>query len=268
MKTTQNLRLTRKIAVLTGIVGLSTFASAPALAQMESPQPGTEETQQPSGETSPGTSQQNLVEVASEDASFDTLVQAINAVGLSDSLSGGGESYTVFAPTDEAFDTLPKGALDVLLMPENQDLLREILRYHVVPREVTAREFSTGTVDTLNGGIAVQPTEDGLIVNSASVTKANIQASNGVIHATNRVLLSPTLRERLTAQLEAQPDTQSPSPGGMESPGGMQSPSPGMESPGGMESPEGMQSPSPGMESPGGMESPEGMQSPSPDTQQ
>lgn len=151
----------------------------------------------------PGT----IVDVASGSDSFDTLVQAVQAAGLADTLSGEGP-YTVFAPTDEAFDNLPDGALDALLEPENRDLLTEILTYHVVPDEVTSDELETGVVDTLNGGLAVRVDPDQVIVNDASVINPDIDASNGVIHAINRVLIPTSTRAELMDRLmAAQPES-------------------------------------------------------------
>jgi len=90
-----------------------------------------------------------IVEVVSNNDSFDTLVQAVQAANLANTLSDEGP-YTVFAPTDEAFSQLPEGGLDFLLQPENQDLLVEVLTYHVVPGSVMSGDLSTGGVDTLN----------------------------------------------------------------------------------------------------------------------
>ncbi|HHP7244095.1 MAG TPA: fasciclin domain-containing protein [Elainellaceae cyanobacterium] len=153
----------------------------------------------------PGT----IVEVASGSDAFETLVQAVQAADLVDTLSGDGP-YTVFAPTDDAFANLPDGALDALLLPENQDLLTDILTYHVVPGEVTSDELETGAVDSLNGGLAVQVDPDGVVVNDASVIQPDIDASNGVIHAINRVLIPPSVQPELEALLaeEEMPETE------------------------------------------------------------
>ena len=151
----------------------------------------------------PGT----IVDVADGNDSFDTLVQAVQTAGLADTLSSDG-TFTVFAPTDEAFDDLPDGALEALLEPENRDLLTDILTYHVVPDEVTSDELDTGVVDTLNGGLAVRVDPDRVIVNDASVINPDIDASNGVIHAINRVLIPPATRAELMDRLMAQdPDS-------------------------------------------------------------
>ncbi|MGJ3249844.1 MAG: fasciclin domain-containing protein [Elainellaceae cyanobacterium] len=153
----------------------------------------------------PGT----IVEVASGSDSFETLVQAVQAADLVDTLSADGP-YTVFAPTDDAFANLPDGALDALLLPENQDLLTDILTYHVVPDEVASDELETGAVDSLNGGLAVRVDPDGVVVNDASVIQPDIEASNGVIHAINRVLIPPSVLPELEALLaeEEMPETE------------------------------------------------------------
>ncbi|PSN13236.1 beta-Ig-H3/fasciclin [filamentous cyanobacterium CCT1] len=150
--------------------------------------------------TTGDTASMSIVEVASGNDSFNTLVQAVQAAGLGDTLSGEGP-YTVFAPTDEAFAQLPDGALEYLLQPENQDLLAQVLSYHVVEGSVTSSELSTGGVDTLGGGVAVAVRDSGIVVNNASVVNPNIQASNGVIHAVNRVLLPETLQQQLASRL-------------------------------------------------------------------
>lgn len=143
----------------------------------------------------------NIVEVASGNESFNTLVQAVEAAGLADTLSDSSASYTVFAPTDEAFNQLPEGTLDYLLKPENQEVLQQVLSYHVVPQKVTSNEISGGEVATLNGGLVTEVTEEGVIVNNASVVTPDIEASNGVIHAVNRVLLPADLQSTLSSEL-------------------------------------------------------------------
>jgi uncharacterized surface protein with fasciclin (FAS1) repeats len=141
-----------------------------------------------------------IVDVASDNDSFDTLVQAVQAANLGETLSSEGP-YTVFAPTDEAFNQLPDGALDFLLQPENQDLLAEMLTYHVVSGSVMSGDLSSGGVDTLNGGIAVGVSDNGVVINNASVVTADIEASNGVIHVINRVLIPEDLQQQLASRL-------------------------------------------------------------------
>ncbi|ACK71274.1 beta-Ig-H3/fasciclin [Gloeothece citriformis PCC 7424] len=145
----------------------------------------------------------NIVQVASNSESFNTLVRAAQEAGLEDTLANQGP-YTLFAPTEEAFNELPDGAVDYLLQPENRDLLRQVLTYHVVPGSITANQLSTGTVDALGGGLAVRVTDDRVIVNNASVINPNIQASNGVIHGINRVLMPASLRNQIINAVNAQ----------------------------------------------------------------
>ncbi len=180
-----------------GVIGEAAIASAAPSSTVEQPAPSSMLLAQ-----TPGT----IVDVAAGNDNFDTLVQAVQAAGLADTLSGDGP-FTVFAPTDEAFSNLPAGALDALLEPENRDLLTEILTYHVVPDEVTSDELETGVVDTLNGGLAVRVNPDQVIVNDASVVTPDVDASNGVIHAINRVLIPPATRAELMDRLMAEEPT-------------------------------------------------------------
>lgn len=214
MQTQYLAQLTKKLAVITGIIGTSAFISIPAMADMHLTQNSTNSTESSPGSTptgagnmmnnpSVGNSEANLVELASNNPQFSTLVKAVQAAGLEDTLAQQGP-YTVFAPTNEAFAALPDGALELLLQPENKELLRQVLTYHVVPGEVTSNQIATGPVNTLGGGVAVRVAENRVIVNNASVVQPDIQASNGVIHSVNRVLLPQELREQLVSQLNTQ----------------------------------------------------------------
>jgi len=185
-------------------------------------QPGADQpstVQQPGSEQVPGTVQTpdtvqepgNLVEVAGSNGSFKTLISAIQAAGLSESLASGGP-FTVFAPTDEAFAALPAGVLNALLLPGNRDLLTQVLAYHVVPGAVTSDELTTGGVETLNGGLAVRVEPDQVVVNDASVVTPDVAASNGVIHAINRVLIPDGLVEELQSRTASSTTTE-PAPG-------------------------------------------------------
>jgi uncharacterized surface protein with fasciclin (FAS1) repeats len=136
--------------------------------------------------TEPGT----IVEVASGNEDFSTLVAAVQAAGLVETLSGDGP-FTVFAPTDEAFAALPAGVLDALLLPENEAVLTQILTYHVVPGEVTSDQIAAGEVATVEGQPVTIATEGGVTVNGATVTTADVDASNGVIHVIDAVLVPP-----------------------------------------------------------------------------
>ena len=136
----------------------------------------------------PGT----IVEVAASNPDFETLVAAVTAAGLVETLSGEGP-FTVFAPTDEAFDALPEGVLDALLLPENKDALTSILTYHVVSGEVMAADVTAGDVPTVEGSTIAITTDGGVKVNEANVTATDVDASNGVIHVIDAVLVPPTV---------------------------------------------------------------------------
>lgn len=122
---------------------------------------------------------------------FKTLVAAIQAAGLKDTLDGKGP-FTVFAPTDEAFDALPAGTVESLLKPENKSKLVSILTYHVVPGDITSANLAgkTTMAKTVEGeSLDINAAGSAVKVNDATVTKADISADNGVIHVINKVLL-------------------------------------------------------------------------------
>lgn len=133
----------------------------------------------------------NIVETAVAAGSFNTLVAAVKAAGLVETLSGAGP-FTVFAPTDDAFAKLPAGTLDDLLKPENKEKLAGILTYHVVAGKVMAADVKTGEVATVNGAKAkLKVSEDGVTIDKAKVVKTDIATSNGVIHVIDAVILPP-----------------------------------------------------------------------------
>ncbi|MFK7848724.1 MAG: fasciclin domain-containing protein [Rhodothermales bacterium] len=131
----------------------------------------------------------DIVQVAT-DGGFDTLVAAVAAADLVATLQGPGP-FTVFAPTDAAFAALPAGTLDNLLLPENQATLAGILTYHVVSGNVTAEQVvNLTTATTVQGDdIAITVVDGTVFVNGIEVTQTDIEASNGVIHVINGVLL-------------------------------------------------------------------------------
>lgn len=136
-----------------------------------------------------------VVDVAASADDFSILVEAIEAADLTEALSSSGP-ITVFAPTNEAFEALPEGTLDELLLPENQDLLRQVLTYHVIQQEVPASDVTTGEVPTAAGApiaLMVDESTGEVTVNNARVTETDIQASNGIIHAVDQVILPPGL---------------------------------------------------------------------------
>ena len=130
-----------------------------------------------------------VVGVAEKAGSFKTLVAALKAAGLVEILSSKGP-FTVFAPTDEAFAKLPKGTVEDLLKPENKAKLTKILTYHVVPGKVTSKEVKPGEVKTVEGKSLKVTVEKGMVmINDAMVVKVDVEASNGVIHVIDKVLL-------------------------------------------------------------------------------
>ena len=143
-----------------------------------------EEANEMVGEVSVGT----IVDVAVSNPDFSTLVAAVTAAGLVETLSGEGP-FTVFAPTNAAFAALPAGVLDALLLPENIDALTKILTYHVVPGTVLAADIADGDVATVEGQNVTLSTANGVTVNGANVVTADVLASNGVIHVIDAVLI-------------------------------------------------------------------------------
>ena len=142
----------------------------------------------------------NLVTVAKSDSQFSTLAKAIDAAGLADTLAAAGP-YTLFAPTDAAFAKLPAGELDRLLQPANREQLKTLLMNHVVEGQAKADYFTgkTGEMVALGGGKLALDGAAGVKVNGASVVKADIMASNGVIHAVDSVILPAAPQQAATA---------------------------------------------------------------------
>ncbi|MEO0665802.1 MAG: fasciclin domain-containing protein [Pseudomonadota bacterium] len=136
-------------------------------------------------------SSKDIVDTAAEAGSFETLLAAATAAGLVDTLKGDGP-FTVFAPTDEAFAALPEGTVESLLLPENKDQLVSILTYHVVPGKVMSTDLSDDMMAaTVNGAEIMIDLDNGVMVNKASVVAADIEASNGIIHVIDSVILPP-----------------------------------------------------------------------------
>ena len=134
-----------------------------------------------------------IVDVAVANGSFETLVAAVTAADLADTLSSDGP-YTVFAPTDDAFAALPEGLVDCLLLEENVDALSSILTYHVVSGEVFSTDLTEGPVATVQGEDVVVGLTDGVTLNeTVNVVIADVEASNGVIHAIDGVIVPPSI---------------------------------------------------------------------------
>ena len=145
------------------------------------------------GSASAYAAEKDIVDTAVAAGQFETLAAALTAAGLVDTLKGPGP-FTVFAPTDEAFAALPAGTVEDLLKPENKDQLIAILTYHVVAGEVMAADVVEMTeAETVNGAmVEVKVDGSNVMINNAEVTTTDIEASNGVIHVIDTVLLPPS----------------------------------------------------------------------------
>ena len=133
--------------------------------------------------------EKNIVQIASELNEFSTVVAAVKAAGLAETLQGKGP-FTLFAPTNKAFAALPEGAVDNLLLPENKAKLVKILTYHVIAGQVPASEVKTMKAKTVNGeSLRIKVTKKGVTVDKAKVIKTDVFGTNGVIHVIDRVLM-------------------------------------------------------------------------------
>ncbi|MGL5195579.1 MAG: fasciclin domain-containing protein [Chroococcales cyanobacterium] len=190
----------KKLAIFLSVAGTSLLMGLPVVAGVntaaENGVPSDEaiaESVTETAETTIAMSHQTIAEIAAGSDSFTTLTTALEVAGLTDTLSSEGP-FTVFAPTDEAFAALPEGTLEQLLQPENRELLVQILTYHVVEGSVMSGDLSTSEVPSIEGSaINVTVADEGVMVNSANVVQADIEASNGVIHVIDRVILPPQM---------------------------------------------------------------------------
>jgi len=135
------------------------------------------------------TSAKTVVDIAVGSPDHTTLVAAVKAAGLAETLSGAGP-FTIFAPTNAAFAKLPAGTVESLLLPENKAKLAAILTYHVVPAKVMAADVKSGEAPTVNGKkLTLKADKSGVMVNKAKVTATDLVGSNGVIHVVDTVIL-------------------------------------------------------------------------------
>ena len=142
-----------------------------------------------SGTPSPTqTAAADIVGVAGATADLSTLVTAVEAADLVSTLQGAGP-FTVFAPTNDAFAALPPGVVDKLLLSCNKDALTKVLTYHVVSGKVMSTDIQPGNVATVEGQTVKLATSGGVTVNDANVIKADVPASNGVVHVIDKVLV-------------------------------------------------------------------------------
>lgn len=183
-----------------GVAAMLAACNSPDTAVETAPEQDPMATEEPATGADPmaegtATEGDTVVDVAASEEDFSILVEAIEAADLTETLSASGP-VTVFAPTNEAFEALPEGTLDELLLPENQEVLRQVLTYHVLEGEVPAADVTTGEVPTAAGtpiSIQVDEATGDVMVNEAMVITPDIQASNGVIHAIDQVILPPGL---------------------------------------------------------------------------
>ncbi|KAF3885372.1 MULTISPECIES: fasciclin domain-containing protein [Nostocales] len=138
----------------------------------------------------------DVVTVTASDASFSILTSLLKTAGLTVILQHPNNSLTMFAPTDEAFAKLPEGTLEWLQQPENRETLIRVLTYHVIPRKRQISELSEGKLKTFAGkavNIEINSLTHQTMVNNAKILQSNIQASNGIIHVINQVLIPPNI---------------------------------------------------------------------------
>ena len=173
--------------IVAGALGVAAFGAFRSVAVAETRQPATPVA---AAADKDAAAKKDIVDTAVAAGSFKTLAAALKAAGLVDTLKGEGP-FTVFAPTDEAFAKLPKGTLEGLLKPENKDKLAAILTYHVVAGKAMSTDLKDGqAVETVNKKeLEVKIDGKNVMVGDAKVTKADVAASNGVIHVIDTVLL-------------------------------------------------------------------------------
>ena len=193
---------TRNLITMVMVFGLSISITYANSNEKTTPKEKNQEVTQNSIEPEVKEQAANIVGVAVSNENFTTLVAAVKAAGLEETLSGTGP-FTVFAPVNSAFDKLPAGTVEGLLKPENKDALTSILTYHVVAGKFTAHdvvkaiEANNGsfTIPTVQGGALIATLRDGSVIltdvngNSSKVVLTDVAASNGVIHAIDSVVM-------------------------------------------------------------------------------
>ncbi|MEG4634624.1 fasciclin domain-containing protein [Microcoleus sp. AR_TQ3_B6] len=199
----------KQLTGFAGVIGASALIGFPAWAHINSNTnvANATQTQQVAGNVktaaspapkaaspAPTAAAKDIVAIASGDAQFKTLTKALGSAGLVTTLKGKGP-FTVFAPTDAAFAALPKGTVDDLLKPANKAKLTKILTYHVVPGSVVSTSLKSGDVKSVEGSsLKVAVNAGKVTVGGANVVKADIKASNGVIHVIDKVLMPPDVK--------------------------------------------------------------------------
>ena len=185
-----NSRLTRLIVLCVAVLGVAGIAAGCGDDDDES---GTTAAETTTEGTASGSEPANVVAAAQATPDLSTLVEAVTAAGLVETLSGPGP-YTVFAPTNAAFEALPPGQLDDLLKPANEQQLADILTYHVAEGEVLSSDLEDGQmIPTLQGGDLEITVEGGnVLVNGVAVETPDVQTGNGVVHVIGEVLTPPS----------------------------------------------------------------------------
>ena len=204
MKGQKSLTVMKKAIAILGLVGVSASLGLPAVANLSQKsssqgvvnQPlqiaGSHPHSQSDSHSHSDSHSKDIVATAVEAGKFNTLAAALEAAGLVETLQEEGP-FTVFAPTDDAFAALPEGTLQELLLPENKDQLIKILTYHVVAGKVMSGDLESGKVKTVEGSeVKVKVSKTGVNVNNATVVKADVPASNGIIHVIDTVILPST----------------------------------------------------------------------------
>jgi len=187
MKNQNSLTMVKKAIAILGLVGVSASFGLPAVANFTQKSSTQAVVNQPLQIAN--SSSKDIVATGRAAGNFNTLMDALKAADLVEVLQGEGP-FTVFAPTDEAFEALPEGTLEKLLLPENKDKLVQILTYHVVPGKVMSGDLKSGKVKTVEGSeVEINVSGSGVKVGNAQVVTADVPASNGVIHVIDTVIL-------------------------------------------------------------------------------
>jgi uncharacterized surface protein with fasciclin (FAS1) repeats len=185
-------KLSVAIALLIPVMAscASEMAEAPIAPSM-SPAQTAPTTTPTTSSAAPAETSGSIVDVASANPSLKMMTAAIQAAGLTSTLQGKGP-FTVFAPTDQAFASVPAATRQRVLQPENRAILTRILTYHVVSGEITSSQLKSGDVKTVEGKtIDIQVNSERVTVNDAKVTQPDIRANNGVIHVVDRIIIPP-----------------------------------------------------------------------------
>lgn len=200
VKSTKNIMKNLKKLLIVPLVILFACGGSNSQSYDDSAETETTSTEETAESTDNYSSEEESAEVSTPDIvtlamntdALSTLVTAVKAAGLVETLQGEGP-FTVFAPTNDAFAALPKGTFDNLLKPENKDKLASILTYHVVAGKVMSSDLKDGmTAETVNGATITISLKDGAKVNQANVVNADVEASNGVVHVIDAVIMPPS----------------------------------------------------------------------------